>query len=101
MERLCCKLCPATPCVGAAPMATEFRWIAIHLGVLIGTGSVARRRKFVCRIIKRDLGLGKLGDQGVGGGNVDDHGLEHMEERWVTQVLLPALDHVGWHRLVC
>lgn len=99
MERLCSKLSPATTRAGAAPMATEFRWIAIPLGVLIATGSVARRRKLVYRIVTRDLGLGKLTDQGAGGGNgVDDHGLEHMEERWVAEVLLPALDHVGWHR---
>lgn len=80
-------------------MATEFRWIAIPLGVLIGTGSIARRRKLVYRIVKRELGLGKVTDQSAGSGNgVDEHGLGHMEERWVAQVLLPALDHVGWHR---
>lgn len=99
VERLCSELTPATSFADAAPMATDFRWIAIPLGVLISTGTVSRRRKLVYRIVKRDLGLGKLTDDGAGAGKgFGDHGLEHMEERWVAQVLLPALNHVGWHR---
>lgn len=99
MERLCSQLSPATSYADAAPMATEFKWIAIPLGALISTGTVSRRRKLVYRVVKRDLGLGKFIDHGVGvGKGAGDHGLGHMEERWVAQVLLPALNHVVWHR---
>lgn len=99
MERLCSKLSPPTSYSDAAPMATEFKWVAIPLGVLISTGTVARRRKLAYRIVKRDLGLGKCVSEGAADGGVaDSQALSYMEEMWVAQVLLPALDNVGWHR---
>lgn len=99
VERLCSKLCAQASPVDAPPMATEFRWMAIPLGILISTGTFSRRRSLMNRIVNHDLGLGKrmeadARDGGIPGG----HTLSHMDEKWVAQVLLPALDHVGWHR---
>lgn len=100
VERLCSKLSPATSYADAPPMATEFRWVAIPLSALITTGTVARRRNFIFRIVTRDLGLGKrvCGLSAADSDTGDGHALSHMEEVWVAQVLLPALDQVGWHR---
>lgn len=92
-------LSPAGSDSHAPPSATEFRWIGIPLRVLIATGTVARRRNFTYRIVTRDLGLGMRADGG--GGDSDVKGgdsLVHMDETWVVQVLLPALERVGWHR---
>lgn len=92
-------LSPAGSDSHAPPSATEFRWIGIPLRVLVTTGTVARRRNFIYRLVTRDLGIGKRADGGGGGFDVDGgDALAHMDETWVVQVLLPALEHVGWHR---
>lgn len=116
MERLCSKLSPppapagggdggsagADPISGAssAPLPTEFRWVAIPLGMLVQSGTFAHRRKLLHRIVRCDLGLGRDAARGSGeGGQKNDAGsLMYMEEAWVARVLLPALDRVGWHR---
>lgn len=78
MERLCSNLSPTPPAPAAdadadaapsspPPRATEFRWVAIPLGMLVQSGTFARRRKFLYRVVTRDLGLG--GRRSVGSSN--------------------------------
>ncbi|CAN0175738.1 unnamed protein product, partial [Scytosiphon promiscuus] len=62
-----------------------FRWVAIPLGMLVQSGTFARRRKFLYRVVTRDLGLGGRrpaaaagggsgGDEDEGGGGRGDGG---------------------------
>ncbi|CAM9835777.1 unnamed protein product [Ectocarpus sp. 13 AM-2016] len=115
MERLCSNLSPPpTPsadATDASPKATEFRWVSIPLGILLRSGTFARRRRFLHRLVKRELGLGMDGIDRVGGGAAGTEdgaaagsaagsaaaALSCIDETWVARVLLPALDHVGWH----
>lgn len=135
MERLCSKLSPPAPAVaagsagkdlgggggggrdnvgggagaaaGAVPLPTEFRWVAIPLGMLVRSGTLAHRRKLLHRIVRCDLGLGRDTASGGDGDGDGDGGegrrnaagsLTYMDEAWVARVLLPALDQAGWHR---
>lgn len=125
MERLCSKLSPSpatsADATAASPKATEFRWVSIPLGMLLRSGTFARRRRFLHRLVKRELGLGVDGVDLDGGGasRTEDSAaatagsagaaaaaagsaaaaaLSRIDETWVARVLLPALDHVGWHR---
>ena len=99
MERLCAKLrenSSETSCRLAHPMPTEFRWIAIPLGVLVTTGTIVRRRALISRIVLRNLGQHTENDDG--GDAEEAWALSKVNETWVAQVLVPALDQVGWHR---
>ncbi|CAM9393468.1 unnamed protein product [Ectocarpus sp. 6 AP-2014] len=115
MERLCSNLSPpptsSADATDASPKATEFRWVSVPLGILLRSGTFARRRRFLHRLVKRELGLGVDGIGRVGGGAAGTEdgaaagsaagsaaaALSRIDEAWVARVLLPTLDHVGWH----
>lgn len=97
VERLCAKLrenSGEASCRMAHPMPTEFRWIAIPLGVLVTSGTIVRRRALISRIVLSNLGLHTENDDGA----EEACALSKVNETWVAQVLVPALDQVGWHR---
>lgn len=100
VERLCAKLSENSAedsCSRVAyPMVTEFRWMAIPLGMLITSGTIVRRRALISRIILRNLGQQTENDDEEGEGEAC--ALSKVDETWVVQVLVPALDQVGWHR---
>lgn len=103
MERLCTKLSANSPeasCRMAHPTATDFRWMSIPLGVLITTGTIVRRRALISRIVLRNLGQQTDYDGAAAGSAAADEAcvLSKVNETWVAQVLVPALDQVGWHR---
>lgn len=99
VSHLCSKLGPAATDDTVSPVPTEFRWLGLMLGATIKGGTIARRRNLIHRIVKGDLGLGAHDrPEEMHGSRLDGAKLSHMEESWVIQVLLPALDVVGWDR---
>lgn len=78
--------------------------MSIPLGVLITTGTIVRRRALISRIVLRNLGQqtdydGATAGAAAGSAAADEPCvLSKVNETWVAQVLVPALDQVGWHR---